>query len=1596
MPLGPLLRAASGLLQMTATVTGTAARATATVTGTAARTSVTVTGTAARASMTVPGVVRRASCEAVRLPGLLVRLPAAAARASEAVVQDPAAALRAAIETVEQRRVHRAGRRTSIRVRGLHHPGREGMASDLVTAMSEVAGVRRAEVNGVLGVVMVAHDGDVPVDALTGVVDAVEDRYDAAGEPYAAHPDPGHRQAVLRETALTAAYAAGATAAITGRFVLRAVPIPPAVGTLIAMADSTPQVRERLTRLIGRAATDVLIGGGLAGLQALAQQPTGLLIGAVHRTTRVGEARAYRSVWHRRTGHLIREEGSFEAPALDVPERPVPLPYGPVERAAWTVPTAITGAVGAYVLTRDAARAQGVLAAGVPRAARMGREAFATQLGLVLAGRDIIVIDLESLRRFDRVDHVIVDASVLRTGDMVIEDVVPLPLVTAEEAHERAHALVDLERPEARREDGPWVVTPLRPAAPASTSTPVSAPVSTPDSAPVSTPDSAPVSTPDAAPVSTPDSASVSISDAVLTSASTGAPATEAEPAPVSEADLSAEARARAAELRELGAIVLLLTRDGEPAALVSVVAELDPLAEALIDAARGVGSVAVAGASVLAQRLSVPDAVPGGGRLLDSVRQAQEAGHVVALVAARGGAPLAAADVGIGLLAPGRRPPWGAPLLCGPGLAEACLLLGAMPSARRTSTRAARIANVGSVAGALLAAAGSSARAPRRARLAVDFATVSAFVVGSLSGRALTRRPAPVPQDRTAWHAWPAKAVLTRLGSSMSGIDEDEAARRRSDVGEVIRPPGLAQVTVDELDNPLTPALAAGAGVSAVVGSIMDAALIGAVLAVNAMMSGLQRVRADRALRQLVDLSAVRVRLRRPDAGGEEPRATADQLVPGDVVVLTAGDAVPADLRLLSAKDLEVDESSLTGESQLVTKDPRPSMARSVADRHSMLYQGTVIAAGDAVGVVVATGAQTEVGRTTRQAGAEDRPGGVETRLRALTRVTLPVALGAGAVLFGTDLLRGATLARALGPAVSLAVAAVPEGLPFVATAAELATARRMSRRGALVRNPRTIEALGRIDVLCFDKTGTLTEGRLRLGQVSDGIASRPVEERLPPAFREILAAAVRATPDPGGGRLPHPTDRAIMRAARKLGMDAAEGLGAWQRVDELPFEPARGYHAVLGRTNRRQRLSVKGAPEIILEACDTWQRDDGQVPFDREAREKVDQEIDRLARLGYRVLAVAERAASGRRDLTAERIDRLGFLGLLCIADPVRPTAAEAVGRLRKAGVDVIMITGDHPTTAEAIAAELRLLNGRIMTGPDLDALRDEELADALSRVAVFARVSPAQKARVVRALRSAGRVVAVTGDGANDAPAIRLADVGIALGERATPAARETADVVVTDDRIETITDAIADCRAMWRSTRDALAVLLGGNLGEIAFTVGTGLVSGRSPLNVRQLLLVNLLTDMLPAIALAARPPSGVTSEELLAEGPDRSLGGALTRDVTVRAGTTAGAALAAWMMARASGTRGQADTTGLVALVTTQLAQTIVAGGRDPLVLGCGLASLGALAFIVQVPGLSHFFGCRPLLPHCWAIALGSGVGLALAAVLLTRIRRPAV
>ncbi|TMR94953.1 cation-translocating P-type ATPase [Nonomuraea basaltis] len=1031
------------------------------------------------------------------------------------------------------------------------------------------------------------------------------------------------------------------------------------------------------------------------------------------------------------------------------------------------------------------------------------------------------------------------------------------------------------------------------------------------------------------------------------------------------------------------------VARDGIPIALVSLARELDPLAEAMVAAPRDTCRVVLAGAEPgLARRLRVEEVVPGGVRLVASVRALQSEGHGVAVVSRRGRRALRQADLGIGVLDGVRRVPWDADVMG--ELDGVHLLLQCLPAARKASLRGVWTAAAGSIAGTGVTLLGPASTAIRRAHLARDLTALAALATGEWTGRSIGRAEPPVPADHTPWHAMAARDVLARLRTSPDGLTEAEAKRRRTAPARPAEtgPESLARASVHELANPLTPVLAAGAGVSAVVGSVLDSVLIGGVIVVDALLGGAQRRGTGRALHRLTETTAVRVRLRRPTGG---VAGDADELVPGDVIELRAGDAVPADGRLIQAAGLEVDESTLTGESQLVAKTAAPTAAPAIADRGSMVYEGTTVAAGHGLAVIVATGAATEAGRTARLARQEPPPSGVELRLRALSRRILPAAVGSGALLMVVELVRGSPLSQALAPAVSMMVAAVPEGLPFVATVAELASAKRLSTRNTLVRNPSTIEALGRVDVLCFDKTGTLTEGHISLRLVSDGQVEQEVE-KAEPELRAIVGAALRAGPRFEGGRaIPHPTDRAIVDGAQSLGITPKDGLRTWHRVAELPFEPARGYHAVLGRSESGQLLSVKGAPEIVLTRSTSIVVDGKTVPLDDEIRRRLEQEVDRLALRGYRVLAVAERPASSRADLDESRIEGLRFLGFLGLADPVRPTAKRSVERLMRAGVRVVMITGDHPSTAEAIAAEIGALNGlRVMTGPELEELDDDALTTVLPEVAIFARVTPEHKARIVTSLRKAGRVVAVTGDGANDVPAIRLADVGVSLGSHAAPATKAAADIVMLDDRIETIIEAIVEGRGMWASVRDALGILLGGNIGEIAFTIGSSLLTGRSALNARQLLLVNLLTDMLPAMAVAIRPPSAASPERLLAEGPEVSLGAALTRDIYLRAVTTGAAAGAAWLLARMTGTRGRADTVGLIGLVSAQLLQTLLLGRRDRMVLLAALSSLATLGIIVSVPGLSQLFGCRPVGPLGWGIGLGCAAAAALLAAKIER------
>jgi cation-transporting ATPase I len=1205
---------------------------------------------------------------------------------------------------------------------------------------------------------------------------------------------------------------------------LRATPIPGELASVIALADSQPRVRQLLESRVGLPATDLGLALASAVAQALGQGPLGLMVDMGHRANQVGEIRSRQRAWAAREPELAAQNRRRRVQPVETTARPAPLPRGPVERHADRASLAAFGVFGlSLAATKDPRRSANTLMAAAPKAARLGREAFAAQLGRDLANRDVIVLDPSALRHLDRLDTVVVDRS------------------------------------------------------------------------------------------------------AVL----------------------------------------------GE--------GTFDPLVDAFVARVRDAGySLVAAGVDRQSRlRIGADRSMPGGAELADSVRTLQREGRVVACVSPTADRALRAADCGIGLARPSSLPPWGADLLCGPGLEPACRVVEAAAAARRASRRSTMLAAGGSAIGGVGALIGPGRGAAQRALLPVNAAALLAQAAGTWSAAEVARRPRPVPTALPDWHAMGIEETLTALGSSRAGLTPVAAAKRAgtADNSATPGPSNLASAILAELANPLTPLLALGAGLSAAVGSVTDAALVGSVVAINAGISAAQRLRTEHSLEELTRATAVKATVGR---GGEFVEMPADLLVVGDLVQVAEGEVVPADCRLIETAWCEVDESSLTGESLPVAKDAEPVPGAAVGERRCMLFAGTTVVAGGALAVAVATGTATEAGRSVAGVG-DPPPSGVEARLQSLTTATLPVTLLSGAAVGFMGFLRRRPLREAVGSGVSLMVAAVPEGLPLLATVAQQSAAHRLSEHEALVRNPRTIEALGRVDLLCFDKTGTLTEGRIGLQRVSDGVVDEAVDA-LGPARRVVLAAALRASPPSGDGEvLTHATDQAVVDGAAALGVTAGDGLGDWEPQDEQVFEPGRGFHAVLGRGPHESRVAIKGAPEAVLARCKTYRDPDGvSRPLDRRTRRRLDAEVDRLAQQGLRVLAVGERDWTGPEELDEDQLRDLEVLGFVALADLVRSTAAAAVRTLRRAGVDVAMITGDHPSTAEAIASELGILNGgRVLTGPDLERLGETELNGAITDVTVFARVTPTDKVRIVEAFQRAGRVVAMTGDGANDAPAIKLADAGVALGRRGTPAARAAADLVVTDDRIETIIDAIVEGRAMWARVRDALAILVGGNLGEVAFTLAGTVIAGRSPLNARQLLLVNLLTDMVPAMAIALQPPATTSPEVVLHEGPEASLGAPLARQIALRAATTAGGATVAWLVASGTGRPARARTVGLVAVVGTQMGQTIVAGRRSPAVIASALASAGLLVPIIQVPPVSRFFGCTPLGPVGWATAVGS-------------------
>ncbi len=1022
------------------------------------------------------------------------------------------------------------------------------------------------------------------------------------------------------------------------------------------------------------------------------------------------------------------------------------------------------------------------------------------------------------------------------------------------------------------------------------------------------------------------------------------------------------------AKLLEMEGLSFLgLTRQEIPVAIVGVFSVVDSVAELVVSRLREAGlQLAIVHRGGKSKLWTHADLEIQGNATLAEFSQLRERNLGVAYISAKQSAGLQAANISLGLRI-GPTIPWGADLLSAQGLEDGILLLEAICAARKNVKQSIDLAKIEAFSGMILSLRQLERSTLQRVKLAASLTTFAALLNGIRNGRHLKPIPAGIQKDPTPWHALPAKTAMDKLHSSLDGISQQLALEKHVPFVDTTPSPWqqLSATFVEELANPLAPILVAGAGLSALTGALTDAGMISSVVVLNAAIGAYQRYRTESSLSALDKQEAAPVRIVRDGTTQLHP---VDQTVVGDILYLEAGEVVPADCRVVYSKALEVDESSLTGESVPVKKHTRPNYSMIIADRSSMLYAGTTIAAGTGKALVIAIGQDTEAHRGLMLRPNKARATGVEARLDSITDLTAPMAAFSGLAVMASGIARNQPTAEMISGGVSLAVAAVPEGLPLLATMAQLGAAKRLSNIGALARNPRAIEALGRINVLCADKTGTLTEGKLQVQAISDGLEIHSIEA--PGAAQlSILRLALRATPDGSNqDSLPHYTDQALIEGAKRHDI-VESSLKNWQRINELPFKSERGFHATLGsEIEGTNRICVKGAPEILLPKCTSYFRDGKVTTLSDNYRYKLERHSHRLAERGLRVLAVVERSVRiDKKKLKDRDLHDLTFRGFIGISDPVRATACKAVETLSRCGIEVKMITGDHPTTAIAIAKQLQLKNAQgVLTGPDLDKLSDGELAEKIASISVFARVTPAQKARIVTALQNLNQVVAMTGDGTNDAPAIRLADVGIALGEKSTASARAAADLLVVDERIETIVEAVYEGKALWSSVKDAVALLVGGNLGEIGFTLFAGLASGGSPINARQLLLVNLLTDVLPALAVALRRTGNLPPEQLAQMDSASMLGGALENDIKWRALVTAGSTTISWYVARWLGTERSAGTVALLTLVGTQLGQTLLVSKGSRLVLLTSAGSLAAMLALVQTPIISQFFGCRPL------------------------------
>ncbi|WP_241559907.1 cation-translocating P-type ATPase [Solirhodobacter olei] len=847
--------------------------------------------------------------------------------------------------------------------------------------------------------------------------------------------------------------------------------------------------------------------------------------------------------------------------------------------------------------------------------------------------------------------------------------------------------------------------------------------------------------------------------------------------------------------------------------------------------------------------------------------------------------------------------------------------------------------------------------------------------------------------------YAREARDVLDLQGvDATRGLSEDEAEIRRARFGPnnvaARERVGLLALILNQFKSPVVALLAGAALIAGWFGELEEALAIGVVLGLNTAIGFFTELRAVRSIEALRRLEAQTARVRRD---GHERVIPAERLVPGDILLLEAGDAVPADLRIVEASNLNVDESTLTGESVPVGKGvpPVPAAAR-LGDRRSMLFKGTAVIRGSALGVVTGIGMATELGQVSRlvtEAGSGSSP--IERKLAHLSAQLVWATLLIAAAIVGFGVLTGKDALLMVEAGIALSVAAIPEGLPIVATLTLARGMWRMAEQNALVERLSAVETLGATTIILTDKTGTLTENRMTVRRVwlpsgevtmgDEGAAGLPVRDAQMAALMEVAvlcnAAALDRPDDPGAG---DPMEVALLRAGLEAGLSRADLLARAPRVREHPFDSVSKRMTTVHRVGSAYRFAVKGAPEAVLPACETVSPDGALRPMTAHDRRDWAERVAELAHHGLRVLACAEKTSA---EPDAELDAGLTFLGLIGLEDPARLDVPEAIEACHRAGIRVVMVTGDHAVTARSIGRAVGLGHRPedVALGGELAGLASNGYLD---RIGIFARVSPREKLDLVRAYQVAGEIVAMTGDGVNDAPALRQADIGVAMGLRGTDVAREAAAMVLLDDAFPTIVAAIREGRVIFGNIRRFAAYLLACNLAEVMVVSLAVAPSLPLPLLPLQILYLNLITDVFPAFALALCEGEGDALSRPPRPPRQPILGRPQWRRILAQSLLMAGGTFGALLAAGATGQGAEATVT--ITFLTLAFAQlwhvfNMRSDRAHPLVneitrnrwIWAALMLCSALLVVPPyLPPLADVLGLVPPGPGMWALALG--------------------